>query len=51
MQQEHSKEAHIPIENQAASEINFHASNLQVTNKYYEKYEAVSTMIDENPNC
>ena len=31
------------------SEINFHPSNLQVTNEYYEKYEAVSTILDENP--
>ena len=31
------------------SESNFHASNLQVTNEYYEKYEAVSTILNENP--
>ena len=31
------------------SELNFHPSNLQVTNEYYEKYETVSTILDENP--
>ena len=31
------------------SELSFHPSNLQVTNEYYEKYETVSTILDENP--
>ena len=31
------------------SELNFHPSNLQVTNEYYEKYETASTILDENP--
>ncbi len=31
------------------SEFNFHPSNLRVTNEYYQKYEAVSTTLDENP--
>ena len=31
------------------SELNFHPSNLQITNEYYEKYERVSTILDENP--
>ena len=31
------------------SEIKFHPSNLQVTNEYYEKYEAVATILNENP--
>ena len=30
-------------------ELNFHPSNLQVTNEYYEKYETVSTILDETP--
>ena len=30
-------------------ELNFHPSNLLVTNEYYQKYEAVSTILDENP--
>ena len=31
------------------SELNFHPSNLRLTNEYYQKYEAVSTILDENP--
>ena len=31
------------------SELDFHRSNLQVTNEYYEKYENVSAVLDENP--
>jgi len=31
------------------SELDFHPSNLKVTNEYYERYEAVSTILDENP--
>jgi hypothetical protein len=31
------------------SEINFHPSNLRVTNEYDEKYDAVSTILNENP--
>jgi len=31
------------------SELNFHPSNLQVTNEYYQRYEAVSRILDENP--
>jgi IS5 family transposase len=30
-------------------ELDFHPSNLQVTNEYYEKYEAVSMILDDNP--
>jgi IS5 family transposase len=30
-------------------ELNFHPSNLQVTIEYYQKYEAVSTILDGNP--
>ena len=29
-------------------ELDFHPSNLQVTNEYYEKYQAVSRLLDEN---
>tara|TARA_B100001971_G_scaffold209278_1_gene232553 strand:- start:2020 stop:3420 length:1401 start_codon:yes stop_codon:yes gene_type:complete len=31
------------------SELDFHPSNLHVTNEYYEKYQRVSTILDENP--
>jgi len=31
------------------SEFNFQPSNLQLTNEYYAKYEAISTILDENP--
>lgn len=31
------------------AELDFHPSNLGVTNAYYEKYQAVSTLLDENP--
>ena len=31
------------------SEFNFQPSNLQVTNKYYAKYEAISTLLDQTP--
>jgi IS5 family transposase len=31
-------------------ELNFHPSNLQVTNEYYQQYEAVSTILDEIPS-
>ena len=30
-------------------ELDFQPSNLKLTNEYYEKYEAVSTILDENP--
>lgn len=31
------------------SEFDFQPSNLQITNEYYAKYEAISTILDENP--
>jgi len=31
------------------SEFNFQPSNLQITNEYYAKYEAISTILDQNP--
>ena len=31
------------------SEFNFQPSNLQVTNEYYAKYEAISAILDEHP--
>jgi IS5 family transposase len=31
------------------SEFNFQPSNLQITNEYYAKYEAISDILDENP--
>ena len=31
------------------SELDLQPSNLKLTNEYYEKYEAVSTVLDENP--
>ncbi len=31
------------------AELDFRPSNLSVTNEYYEKYQAVSTLLDENP--
>jgi IS5 family transposase len=31
------------------SELNFQPSNLEITNKYYAKYDAISTILDENP--
>jgi len=31
------------------SEFNFQVSNLQLTNDYYAKYEAISTVLDEHP--
>ena len=31
------------------SEFNFQPSNLQITNEYYAKYEAISAILDENP--
>jgi IS5 family transposase len=31
------------------SEFNFQPSNLQITNEYYAKYDAISTILDENP--
>ena len=31
------------------SEFDFQPSNLQITNEYYAKYEAVSTILDQNP--
>lgn len=31
------------------SEFNFQASHLQITNDYYAKYEAISTLLDANP--
>jgi IS5 family transposase len=31
------------------SEFNFQPSNLQITNEYYAKYEAISTILDETP--
>jgi IS5 family transposase len=31
------------------SEFNFQPSNLQITNDYYAKYEAISTTLDEHP--
>jgi len=30
-------------------EFDFHPSNLQITNEYYERYEAISRTLDENP--
>ena len=30
-------------------EFDFHPSNLKLTNEYYEKYEAVSSILDSNP--
>lgn len=30
-------------------ELDFHSSNLQITNEYYEKYVAVSTILLQNP--
>ncbi len=30
-------------------ELDFHPSNLQLTNEYYKKYQAVSSVLDENP--
>lgn len=32
------------------SEFNFQPSTLQITNEYYAKYEAISALLDENPN-
>jgi len=29
--------------------LDFHPSNLEITNAYYQKYEAVSKLLDENP--
>jgi len=31
------------------SELNFQPSNLEITNEYYAKYDAISTILDENP--
>lgn len=31
------------------SEFDFQPSNLKITNEYYAKYEAISTILDENP--
>ena len=31
------------------AELDFRPSNLSITNEYYEKYQAVSTLLDENP--
>lgn len=31
------------------TEFNFQPSNLQITNKYYAKYEAISEILDKNP--
>ncbi len=31
------------------SELDFHPSNLRLTNGYYEKFEAVSNILDRNP--
>jgi len=31
------------------SELNFQPSNLEITNKYYAKYDAISAILDENP--
>lgn len=31
------------------SELNFQPSNLEITNKYYAKYEAISAILDKNP--
>ena len=31
------------------SEFNFQPSNLQITNEYYAKYEAISTILDKTP--
>ncbi len=31
------------------SELNFQPSNLEITNEYYTKYEAISAILDENP--
>ena len=31
------------------SELNFQPSNLEITNNYYAKYDAISTILDENP--
>lgn len=31
------------------AELDFQPSNLQLTNEYYEKYEAVSTVLDQSP--
>ena len=32
------------------SELDLYRSNLNLTNQYYEKYEAVSRILDQNPN-
>lgn len=31
------------------SELNFQPSNLEITNEYYAKYEAISAILDDNP--
>jgi len=31
-------------------ELDLYRSNLNLTNQYYEKYEAVSRILDQNPN-
>ena len=31
------------------SELNFQPSNLEITNEYYAKYDAISAILDENP--
>jgi hypothetical protein len=32
-----------------APELDFQPSNLKITNQYYAKYEAISRILDENP--
>lgn len=31
------------------SELNFQPSNLEITNRYYRKYDAISSILDDNP--
>jgi IS5 family transposase len=44
-----SKEALMRRKVNSQGELDFHPSNLKLTNEYYEKYEAISKVLDEHP--